>query len=167
MAVTTIRILEAVERSQAKDEAKVARVVTFENPPETNHPFAGSAYYLPEVVKWISGARVEFADFNNCVYADPAKGEPPFKKPHKGSWASCLASRSSLRRAAVDGGPAIRKPSGRRRETQPATRAPSATSTPRWSLGSGWRHSRHLSGQQKWARASQPRPWKKPSGPGG
>ena len=32
---------------------------------------------------WTSGPGIEFADFNNCVYADPAKGEQPYKKPQR------------------------------------------------------------------------------------
>ena len=61
----------------------VDRVVTIENPPETNHALAGSAYYLPVVVKWISRPGVEYADFNNCIYADPASGEQPYRKPQR------------------------------------------------------------------------------------
>ena len=83
LAATTIRILEAVERSSGQEGSSASRTVSIENPPETNHPFAGSAYYLPEIVEWTSGPGIEFADFNNCVYADPAKGEQPYKKPQR------------------------------------------------------------------------------------
>ncbi|CAE7542163.1 unnamed protein product, partial [Symbiodinium necroappetens] len=83
LEVTTVRILEAVERNQAKDSAGTPRTVSIENPPETNHPFAGSAYYLPEIVKWTVGPGIEFADFNNCVYADPAREGQPYKKPQR------------------------------------------------------------------------------------
>ena len=58
-------------------------------PPETDHPSAGSIYYLPEVVKWISQKGTEYADFNACVYADPDKGETRrLTRSRKGSWAA-------------------------------------------------------------------------------
>ena len=38
---------------------------------------------MPEIVKWISQEKIEYADFNNCVYADPAKGEQPYRKPQR------------------------------------------------------------------------------------
>ena len=72
--------LAAVVQGKAVDG--VGRPVTFENPPETDHPSAGSIYYLPEVVKWISHKGIEYAGFNT-VYADPDKGEKAYKKPQR------------------------------------------------------------------------------------
>ena len=112
LAATTIRILEAVEWSQAREGTSAAKTVSIENPPETNHPFAGSAYYLPEIVEWISGPGIEFADFNNCVYADPAKGEQPCKKPQRfvgkipglaGLTATCSCGRGAFHPRVVGG----------------------------------------------------------------
>ena len=57
--------------------------------PPGDHPSAGSIYYLPEVVKWISQKGTEYADFNTCVYADPDKGETRrLTRSRKGSWAA-------------------------------------------------------------------------------
>ncbi|CAE7832753.1 RE2 [Symbiodinium sp. CCMP2592] len=81
LALTSLKVLDAMAAGQLEGEGEQVR--TIENPPETGHAFAGSAYYLPEVVEWISRPGVEFADFNNCVYADPAKGEQAYRKPQR------------------------------------------------------------------------------------
>ncbi|CAE7468205.1 unnamed protein product [Symbiodinium sp. CCMP2592] len=79
MACLTLEILRAVEESQQLDG--IVRPTTIENPPETDHPEAGSAFYLPEIYQWTEREHVEFADFNTCVYA--AEGEPKHKKPQR------------------------------------------------------------------------------------
>ena len=81
LAITSVQILEAVEASCAVDGMQ--RTVTFENPPETCHPQAGSAFYLPEIVRWLNREGIEYADFNNCIYANPAIGEQPYRKPQR------------------------------------------------------------------------------------
>ena len=129
-AVTSVQILEAVEASQAVDGMQ--RPVTFENPPETDHPQAGSAYFLPEIVKWISQEKIEYADFNNCVYADPAKGEQPYRKPQR--FVGKLSGLASLSgRCQCGRGVENRESSAPKQpRTQLPTRLPSATSMQSW-----------------------------------
>ena len=76
-ACLSLRLLDLVENSEA------AGHVTIENPPETDHPMAGSAYYLPEVIEWINRPCTEYADFNHCFYASPGEGEQLYKKPQR------------------------------------------------------------------------------------
>ncbi|CAE7831161.1 unnamed protein product [Symbiodinium sp. CCMP2592] len=63
-AITSVEILAAVDASQAVDGKQ--RPVTLENPPESNHPEAGLAYYLSEVVQWLSRARSGSSTPNLC-----------------------------------------------------------------------------------------------------
>ena len=80
-AILSVEILKLVEDAEKKDG--IPRPVTMENPPETSHPEAASAFALPEVDRWVSRSGVEFADFNTCCYADPAFDEPLFWKPQR------------------------------------------------------------------------------------
>ena len=80
MACQSAEILDAISRSGSDT---FERPVTIENPPETDHPEAGSAYCLPEIVAWVDREGTEFADFNNCIYANPNLGEQPYKKPQR------------------------------------------------------------------------------------
>ena len=81
MACQALELLTLVERSEETDRRR--RPVTFENPPETDHPQAASAFLLPEVVAWVERPNVEYADFNNCLYASESAGERPYKKPQR------------------------------------------------------------------------------------
>ena len=59
MACLTLDILNAIEASRDLDG--IERPTTIENPPETDHPEAGSAFYLPEVCRWTEREHTEFA----------------------------------------------------------------------------------------------------------
>ena len=81
LACLSLKVLDLVASS--RPENGVLRPVTIENPPETDHPMAGSAYCLPEVIEWTGREGTEYADFNHCAYADPSKGEQRYKKPQR------------------------------------------------------------------------------------
>jgi hypothetical protein len=81
MACQALELLSCVEGSGRGGGRK--RPVTFENPPETDHPHAASAFLLPEVVAWVERDNIEYADFNNCLYASEDAGERRYKKPQR------------------------------------------------------------------------------------
>ena len=75
-AIASTEILTDIEKSATPGFEKPT---TVENPPETGHSQAGSAWYLPEVFRWTERAGTEFADFNMCKYV--TGDEPKHKKP--------------------------------------------------------------------------------------